>query len=239
MLPGTPAGSKEGTCARPAIDFRLARFSWIAFAMDRSLFSARAVALVPHFAGERVAGSPRDGQPGLVEQVAVTRTRLEADGVMHAHRAVSARLDREQIAGRGLHVEEGLASQALHHQDLSAEQASVGHHLEVLRADAQGDLRAPVDATSLDRHVDRSPAREAHRDHAALQSGHGSAQEVHLRRSDEACHELVVRVVVQLQRRAHLLDEARSEEHTSELQSLAYLVCRLLLEKKKTIEIQT
>src|SRR2546425_7593713 len=28
----------------------------------------------------------------------------------------------------------------------------------------------------------------------------------------------------------------RSEEHTSELQSLAYLVCRLLLEKKKYIE---
>src|SRR5687767_15564714 len=30
-----------------------------------------------------------------------------------------------------------------------------------------------------------------------------------------------------------LLGPARSEEHTSELQSLAYLVCRLLLEKKK------
>src|SRR5687767_15530399 len=28
-------------------------------------------------------------------------------------------------------------------------------------------------------------------------------------------------------------DPGRSEEHTSELQSLAYLVCRLLLEKKK------
>src|SRR2546425_5684634 len=28
-------------------------------------------------------------------------------------------------------------------------------------------------------------------------------------------------------------DLIRSEEHTSELQSLAYLVCRLLLEKKK------
>src|SRR2546425_6045398 len=27
---------------------------------------------------------------------------------------------------------------------------------------------------------------------------------------------------------------SRSEEHTSELQSLAYLVCRLLLEKKKS-----
>src|SRR2546423_7315904 len=30
-------------------------------------------------------------------------------------------------------------------------------------------------------------------------------------------------------------DHDRSEEHTSELQSLAYLVCRLLLAKKKTI----
>src|SRR2546425_2548206 len=29
------------------------------------------------------------------------------------------------------------------------------------------------------------------------------------------------------------LRSSRSEEHTSELQSLAYLVCRLLLEKKK------
>src|SRR5205823_13885267 len=30
-------------------------------------------------------------------------------------------------------------------------------------------------------------------------------------------------------------DKERSEEHTSELQSLAYLVCRLLLEKKKPL----
>src|SRR2546425_3887972 len=34
-------------------------------------------------------------------------------------------------------------------------------------------------------------------------------------------------------RRAAELALRRSEEHTSELQSLAYLVCRLLLEKKK------
>src|SRR2546425_7505981 len=33
--------------------------------------------------------------------------------------------------------------------------------------------------------------------------------------------------------------EPRSEEHTSELQSLAYLVCRLLLEKKKQRSPQT
>src|SRR2546422_3295149 len=39
--------------------------------------------------------------------------------------------------------------------------------------------------------------------------------------------ELGERAVVQLERRA------RSEEHTSELQSRLHLVCRLLLEKKK------
>src|SRR3989441_5901673 len=33
--------------------------------------------------------------------------------------------------------------------------------------------------------------------------------------------------------------EMRSEEHTSELQSLAYLVCRLLLEKKKKDNVRS
>src|SRR2546425_3866657 len=37
----------------------------------------------------------------------------------------------------------------------------------------------------------------------------------------------------QLPQCRYLRSEGRSEEHTSELQSLAYLVCRLLLEKKK------
>src|SRR2546425_9325676 len=36
-----------------------------------------------------------------------------------------------------------------------------------------------------------------------------------------------------INRAIELLEAGRSEEHTSELQSLAYLVCRLLLEKKK------
>src|SRR2546423_8593633 len=47
-----------------------------------------------------------------------------------------------------------------------------------------------------------------------------------------------VRLLVQprQQRRRRAEPEVRSEEHTSELQSLAYLVCRLLLEKKKNHE---
>src|SRR2546425_7371325 len=39
--------------------------------------------------------------------------------------------------------------------------------------------------------------------------------------------------------RCFWLSATRSEEHTSELQSLAYLVCRLLLEKKKKMKCCT
>src|SRR2546425_2567248 len=46
------------------------------------------------------------------------------------------------------------------------------------------------------------------------------------RHRDRLSHATVRRVEPQIERE-------RSEEHTSELQSLAYLVCRLLLEKKK------
>src|SRR5438045_4710295 len=45
------------------------------------------------------------------------------------------------------------------------------------------------------------------------------------------CHRRVQGVVVGP---VHRGSAARSEEHTSELQSLRHLVCRLLLEKKKT-----
>src|SRR3712207_7348818 len=38
------------------------------------------------------------------------------------------------------------------------------------------------------------------------------------------------------ERRGLVTNDARSEEHTSELQSRQYLVCRLLLEKKKKLQ---
>src|SRR3712207_7930317 len=41
--------------------------------------------------------------------------------------------------------------------------------------------------------------------------------------------------LARLQRQREADDVRRSEEHTSELQSRQYLVCRLLLEKKKNI----
>src|SRR2546423_4640864 len=58
-------------------------------------------------------------------------------------------------------------------------------------------------------------------------------------RSEIGAREASVAVRRPLHRGPHAVavaeeDVVRSEEHTSELQSLAYLVCRLLLEKKKT-----
>src|SRR2546425_2261469 len=52
---------------------------------------------------------------------------------------------------------------------------------------------------------------------------------------------IVTSATIDTERFAQHFDNApvRSEEHTSELQSLAYLVCRLLLEKKKQTAIET
>src|SRR5690348_17886023 len=44
-------------------------------------------------------------------------------------------------------------------------------------------------------------------------------------------------IVCLMQRGTWTCPEARSEEHTSELQSPVHLVCRLLLEKKKKLSI--
>src|SRR5258707_6008016 len=45
----------------------------------------------------------------------------------------------------------------------------------------------------------------------------------------------VAQRALQAQGRRHAESDQRSEEHTSELQSRQYLVCRLLLEKKKEL----
>src|SRR2546423_9616123 len=60
---------------------------------------------------------------------------------------------------------------------------------------------------------------------------HGSAASRMLRQASDG---IPVCVTVTLTDGLVLAIGKRSEEHTSELQSLAYLVCRLLLEKKKT-----
>src|SRR2546425_4068577 len=58
-----------------------------------------------------------------------------------------------------------------------------------------------------------------------------------LRRVEEGAHAMTLDTLDRIARALKVtvtVQMTRSEEHTSELQSLAYLVCRLLLEKKKT-----
>src|SRR2546423_10792979 len=70
------------------------------------------------------------------------------------------------------------------------------------------------------------------------------AYEAQRRFSGDASHQLRTPLTVligQIEvalRQERTGEEYRSEEHTSELQSLAYLVCRLLLEKKTTTTMQ-
>src|SRR3712207_7191843 len=82
------------------------------------------------------------------------------------------------------------------------------------RSDDRPDLERPA-VDHLDRHVEDH--REAHIGDPAM-----ALQEPRDERGRDA-HE------------GDRQDEARSEEHTSELQSRQYLVCRLLLETKKLI----
>src|SRR2546425_4714514 len=62
-------------------------------------------------------------------------------------------------------------------------------------------------------------------------TGEGADDRAH--RGHRGALELVRHDALDERDRPLLLRSGRSEEHTSELQSLAYLVCRLLLEKKK------
>ena len=48
-------------------------------------------------------------------------------------------------------------------------------------------------------------------------------------------YELIEKIIVKLPKK--YCNKSRSEEHTSELQSLAYLVCRILLEKKNISDL--
>src|SRR3712207_8902604 len=84
--------------------------------------------------------------------------------------------------------------------------------------------------SGADRRGDDPPAPRAH-EVRECDERDGEERQLLLRRREDADH---LRHHVGEQRDDHPGgDERRSEEHTSELQSRQYLVCRLLIEKKK------
>src|SRR2546425_7773550 len=76
----------------------------------------------------------------------------------------------------------------------------------------------------------RSPLSSEHRPHGATADGGEKIESPPLK--TELAGLAAQDQVIDL---GHPSCHRRSEEHTSELQSLAYLVCRLLLEKKKKV----
>src|SRR5205823_12009764 len=94
----------------------------------------------------------------------------------------------------------------------------------MLRA-ISGTVRRTGELLFAGERVPRAPEAVARRGVAHVPEGRGTFAELSVRDN--------LRLGAYTRRgREHRHDLRRSEEHTSELQSLAYLVCRLLLEKK-------
>ena len=75
----------------------------------------------------------------------------------------------------------------------------------------------------------------AHHTKAPLSKLEQDTERDYFMSADEACEYGIIDKVLA----SHAAIDERSEEHTSELQSRTYLVCRLLLEKKKFDRLQT
>src|SRR5687767_15329804 len=89
--------------------------------------------------------------------------------------------------------------------------------------------RAPIAMCGIAGFADKTPT--ASRRDSDFSLVHGMCEVIrHRGPDDEGIH---VEAGAGLGMRRLSIIDLRSEEHTSELQSLAYLVCRLLLEKKK------
>src|SRR3989441_8944415 len=149
------------------------------------------------------------------------------------HRAVvpaAADLDREGHADRlSQSAEDQQGGERVAHEGgalaLGDDLRDGAAHVEVDRVGALG-LEPP---RRLRQDV-RVRAQELHRDRVLLREVPREGDGVAVALDEGAGVDLLAREEA---RAALARDEPRSEEHTSELQSLAYLVCRLLLEKKK------
>src|SRR5256885_9954266 len=100
----------------------------------------------------------------------------------------------------------------------------------------QGDWSSDVCSSDLVHHHQRQRLAQALQAHElALQLGTEETPVGHARQPVAVRQQLQhLALLRNLQMRAHAcLENGRSEEHTSELQSPCNLVCRLLLEKKK------
>src|SRR3989441_11703612 len=140
----------------------------------------------------------------------------------------------ERDAGEPLWPLSGRAAHPpLHHagadqRDVQRAEA-IGPRLDAHRAERRHQQRR-VDRKRVDRHEDRLEGHEVPDPEPAARV---RARAVAAHQHPYTWYGRLARIPTAV----GVLIKERSEEHTSELQSLAYLVCRLLLEKKKIITI--
>ena len=112
---------------------------------------------------------------------------------------IAGGLDHQGIGAPALQIDVGLAPEMLDRDHAALELPRPAAAFDqVLRTHAHGDLLAGRDAVLRHRRRQRGAVRHAHRDAVRRDAGHLAIEEVHLRRSDEAGDEQVLRMVVQL-----------------------------------------
>src|ERR1041384_924425 len=141
------------------------------------------------------------------------KSRAEADGQGRAHKASRDGGDTGfQIADVERRGDDRVGERLVEHYRVAGEIIDAQEH------DRPGRVGRPADDLRVEEITDANEARRRH--------GRSAEPVGELEKADVAIFS-----DIEPDRDQHA-GEARSEEHTSELQSLAYLVCRLLLEKK-------
>ena len=141
----------------------------------------------------------------------VDRNRVAgADGRL----AIDVRRDARAVGTDDGAVQETVAAEMLDlfHAHRHGARVLAVSDSQVLRTNAEGQRATGRHRGTGPRHHGRSAARQAQRKcqpHSTERHGH--RHEIHLRRADEAGDELVGRLVVEIERRAHLLDPARAQ----------------------------
>ena len=147
------------------------------------------------------------------EQVARRRRHRDGDLVTHADPPRITVADDQVLAGLA-EVDEGVAAQHLHHESLAGEGTGIAGFAQakMFRSDADGHFRSDLDPAS-EANVDARAERQSNPGLVAVDGRNASLEEIHRRRADEAGDEPVGRILVELERRADLLDAAGIHDH--------------------------
>ena len=118
--------------------------------------------------------------------------------------------DGQHLLATDVGMDNGFGAERLGQLNPGRDAALAAAQGDMLRPHSHGEARAGPDRALAQRHRERVAAGDGDVGGAVVDGGDIAVQEVHMWRADEAGNEAVGRPVVQLQRRAHLLDAARA-----------------------------